>query len=76
MMSLLFLDVLLVLELTFKLAAAECRPLVVSLPFKGNVLGTKAETRGVSFHIGSPNTQSISLLPSALVLHNSIETYH
>ncbi|KAF2826889.1 hypothetical protein CC86DRAFT_21950 [Ophiobolus disseminans] len=45
--------------------AANCKPRAISLPFKSNVLVNRAQARGVSWQIGSPNAQTIALFPSA-----------
>ncbi|KAH7079693.1 aspartic peptidase domain-containing protein [Paraphoma chrysanthemicola] len=43
----------------------ECKPLAVSFPFNSNVLANRAEARGIAWQLGSPNAQTLTLLPSA-----------
>ncbi|KAH8722658.1 aspartic peptidase domain-containing protein [Phaeosphaeriaceae sp. PMI808] len=44
---------------------AGCQPRALSLPFKSNRLSTNGEARGISWRVGGPNSQSMSLVPSA-----------
>lgn len=47
--------------------AAECKARAISFPFRSNVLANRAEARGIPWQIGSPNAQTIAVLPSASV---------
>lgn len=47
---------------------ATCQPRAVLLPFKNQHLAGGGQARGVLFQIGGPNSQSVALAPSALVL--------
>jgi hypothetical protein len=47
--------------------AAICNALALSVPFKRSVLTSGAEAQGVAWQIGSPRSQTLALLPSALV---------
>jgi hypothetical protein len=46
-------------------SCATCKPRAISVPFKGNRISTNAEVRGVTWQIGGPNAQNITLMPSA-----------